>query len=215
MGSYAINISKDGKKIGTFYRQLEYIETLSILDEVRKILVNYNKHLSHIDIPNEVLAHRMIEKQDVSLTLKDTAISIETSSYNYLIDAYPGYNWSSGKLFTESGKLSFTKDDMEYWNNLSDVSITVEMDHSMLILHNMYHRLSVDDYIKDFADGDKSAVTKLYTIDFNQNHFYMNALDEIYDVLSANKDGFRHPAYKNLIFAPISREYPKYEGIVF
>ena len=180
---YLVYLVKHQVSIGVIlYEDMKSIS--NVFNNVSDMLKNYNKKLISEDLPNEVLAHRFLEKTDVDLSdfLKGTrdAGKILGISYNYLKDKYRSYLWYDIDIQdSKNGLMAFVP--MDILNLMSPVGIRrvqIDLDKKTIGFYDFFGKFSKEEYCKRLKI-DEDEFNKMNIPIANVEEFSFNEYEDV------------------------------------
>ena len=201
-----INIIKSDNIIGNIFYIKDYKYTSQVLNDIKKIIENYNKNLiSFKDIPDDILAQRMLDKSSMICNHNIWHADICVSSFSYLVENYPGYTFP-GQSIRDANRGIIAVLESDILNNglSSDHIFDIDLDKKKIAMQHAFMRLSESEYCKEFevslSDFKIEDFTKVEHL--IPTSFYINELSEVLDIFGKHFMGFR-VEYSNDIFVPM------------
>ena len=160
MYNMLIYIKKNRKIIGSiFFKDMPSFG--SGLKELREIIDNYNSNLVSLKIPEEILAMKMLQKQNIKGNLP-TGLPILMDATYVFLDNVQGndYEIISG-INEEYGFIGIVNKDIDVHFNDSNCNILINLDNNIIntdiscvgndgtILNNHFSFNELEDYIEE------------------------------------------------------------------
>ena len=148
------------------------------LIEADAILYNYNKYLIDKDMPLDILAIKMLQKENVDGTRKLSDPFILYFSKLRLSFKYPDYDLHYKKGNESHGVIAFTEQDRR--NNVENIKRNIYIDISTkeIIIENFYYQECANDYF-DKHPIPKTIYDELKRSDRIFVMFNFNELEEV------------------------------------
>lgn len=192
MISYIINLQKNHSIIGNIIR-VGAIDIMYALNDVSELIQNYNRNLISEKIPNAVLAHRFLEKENVECDIFGNHSKILPKSYELCRKAYLHYNWPDNNCHSDSKIALFSK-DIEKNNGKSNHHIYIDLTDKKIGLLNIFRFESKREFCRTHKIKECDFNIEDLTIpDFNPETFSFNSLQDVLDYLEKCGKVFKHP----------------------
>lgn len=195
-----INLYKGTQRIGNILIRLE--STTNILDYINQCVQNYNRNLTNPDIGDELLTHRFFDIENLECNLSRLHQRIPVNSYNHVKEnlkyvRWPSYNEQDGEY-----EIGLTLADMEINKKRAGSFVNIYFDKSIILMNGLYDCLTPDEYCSKYKlqEDDLKRIPFL-EVTFSPGRFYFNQLEDILDIVSASKRGFKY-IESDTIFVP-------------
>lgn len=209
MENATIKISECGNFFGNML--LECTSGISTLfNKCIELLYNYNRSLYRASLPREIMAIRFFQETDKDgLNLKVPA-KIMYDSKQYVELEFSKYtedllHFTDGRY----GRIGITPKDRMLNEDESSMSVTIDMKRKLICFKDIGNLYNLKEYKslfgKDASDllSFNDAISYDNDISYDGGYFFVesfNMLDEFYEFLLKNKDGFK--IQDGLIFVP-------------
>lgn len=164
MYNILIYIKKNRRTMGSiFFKSIQSIE--KGFEESKKIIDNYNSNLVNLKVPEEILAMKMLQKQNIKGNLPTGLPILMDSTYVFLDNVHGNdYKIISG-INEKYGFIGMTNKDVDAYLEDSDYTIVINFDNNMI---------STD---IDFID-DYKTISKVQFL-FNELEDYIEEVKEL------------------------------------
>lgn len=150
--SYTIIITYKKMRLGSIMFSDSAYNILDGINEVIKVIKNYNKRLASTNLPDELLVFYMLERVRADGFSNDELYPVlEEASYEFIKHFYPsGHYPSEYNQLSKLGHIALCNKDM--WTQVAESSaqINLDLDTKQIQLFGWYKTISKDDYIKLF-----------------------------------------------------------------
>lgn len=183
MSSCVLNIRKGNKDIACFYYKHAF-DTIAMFEKVIKCVKNYNENLIDIakDIPDKVLAHRILECDDVHRPMKER--SLEYAQKNF-----PDYIWPNKANEDDNIIALIADEDVIVYNMHVGHHITIDLDNKLIYFADAFRIYSSFEYCaKREINEDDFDIESIPIFDFNISNIYFNQLEDFYEFIKKSND---------------------------
>lgn len=195
IGSYAIEIKKNGKVLAniynsvslrSFYDERAFLETL---DEIKDMVYNYNKYLSNTDLSDLLLAVRVLQKQDLYGTLRVNQPVMSIESLDLILDKCSSFGIEDpDEIDTDEmyGIIATTEHDMKKNISDADVRAIIDFDNSCITFLDGW----CNEHVNIWEEDHERDSSSLNVCEFDFKKVAFNTIDDFHKFLEENKDGF-------------------------
>lgn len=152
LSSYTIIITYKKMRLGSIMFSDSAYNIFDGINEVIKIIENYNKRLASAGLPDELLVFYMLERARADGFSNDELYPVlEEASYEFIKHFYPsGHYPSEHSQLSNLGRIALCNKDL--WAHIAESSaqITLDLDTKQILLSGWYKTISKDNYIKLF-----------------------------------------------------------------
>lgn len=206
MGAYVINICKDKKILACLYQD-DNFDTYTAVFKVIDLINNYNKNLISGDLPDKVLAYRILQEENLTHSVYAYHIRMTENSYAYAESVFPKYKFVEKARFHRGTDMTIAicEDDIETFNNVVERKIFINIDTKMIEFENAFDSMTVTEYcIKNKINTTEFRKLNLPSFDIESFYFCFNMLDEFCDFINKKGSrGFYIGTLKHIIYSPI------------
>lgn len=206
MSKCAINIYKGGSIKATMYNDSGIFDTWKMLDKAQRMLRQFNKYLYSYDLPDVVLSHRLLEEENVEMTIWEFGARIYPKSYEYVTENFPGYIWPDENYWDDhlESMIALCEEDIAECNGKAEHVITIDLDTKKIYLYNFFRGEVKSEYCDrmgiGFGEFDKIDFPE---IDLDTSYLNFNELEDYLDVIKQHRKGWK-TGVSNLVISPIS-----------
>lgn len=177
MNQYTIIIKKSGIKIGAVNEEYHFFETYEVLNDVKRIIDNYNKNLSCANLSDPLIIHRLLEAKPIDVPKTSCWYEVLPDTDYYLSNIkssiyYPPVTDQSSNW----GTIGITEGDMELLCNDSTYNVIVDMDKKYVAPLNLI-KINHLDYRYNGIEG------YTFDVDINPFMFSFNELDDVIEIM--------------------------------
>lgn len=187
MSSFCVNIIKDKKIIGNSFHAMCW-GTVETLNYINKLINNYNKNLVDKNLPNEILAHRILTQEDIDESLCEFKGKLCEKSYKYYKSHF-SIPLTDDNVDVCFGKIAIIPEDISNNNMEADREVTIDLDTKTIHLTRNFIKIETkSDYCKrNDIDPSDFNIENIPTSLTNMRGFYFNELEEAREFLKENK----------------------------
>lgn len=193
MDNLSVSIIKDGALIGSilYKRKIDIVDELSYIVDM---IENYNESLIGKDIPDEVLAHRLLEGKAIEFNILHVCSKLMNNTRQYCTSnsKLKTFCWPDPKRESKAfGVIGVTPEDINSIFLTTDHRISVNVTNKEISLHNVFTRYLKSEYcMEKHLDYDTFDEIAFPIINIPELSFYFNQLEDIKDEILEYKDGF-------------------------
>lgn len=187
MSSFCVNIIKDKKIVGNSFHVMCW-GTVETLNYINKLINNYNKNLVDKNLPNEVLAHRILTQEDIDESLCEFRGRLCEKSHKYYKEHF-SIPLSDDNTDICFGRIAIIPGDISSNNMEASREVTIDLDTNTIHLTRNFIKIETkDDYCKrNNVDPSEFNIGDIPTSLINMRGFYFNELEEAREFLKENK----------------------------
>lgn len=205
MSKYAINIYKGGSVKATMFNDNGIFNTWKMLEKTQRMLRQFNKYLYSYDLPDVVLSHRLLEEENLDMSIWEFGARLYPKSYEYVIENFPDYIWPDENFWNDhiESMIALCEEDISECNGEANHVITINLDTKKIDLYNFFRGEVKNEYCErtgiGFSEFDRIDFPE---INLDTSYLNFNELEDYIDIIKQHRKGWKTGA-SNLIISPI------------